>query len=1653
MHRVWTLIGITTLLALSTLVSGCPKPDNVGVALIISPDYLDFGSGKSLMNVRVNGNFTTTPSEPLVVTSNAAWVVPEACANPSDDCKPGGIFRSENVPVRIRREMLSAGLNRAKLYFTMGPSSRKEVEVVAEDLLQVDFTADERSVGVGKPVQFRDTSVYSAPQGAEVTWLWRFGDGTLSTEQNPSHLYIQTGSFTVSLTLSVDGVEEVVSREAFVNVGSPEITADFIADNTNVQINQVVAFTDLSTSENMAITMWTWDFGDGFQSSERNPYHQYNRVGVYNVSLTVGTQFGTTTVSKPYYINVRQKLGPDARFTASASKVFVNTPVRFLDTSDPGTATITNWVWEFGDGVTISEQNPVHTYTAAGVYTVKLTVYTSEGVDSESLDIEVLYKAPTAEFDAVPVSPSVGEQVQFNDRSTPGSAQITEWLWNFGDGDTSRLQNPRHIYNRAGSYTVSLTVTTFDPSNNTDTIEKQDYILVVKPPVPDFEWTPRLALAGQRLQFNGLLSEAGSEPITAYAWDFDGNPDTVNDVRTGPTPTYTFTAPGTYTVLLKVSTPSRTKSVTKNVVVDLAPVAEFSATPQTGITLDDIQFTAGAQNPAADPVLRYLWNFGDGTTSSAQNPTHRYAAEGTYKVRLTLYFRHSASLPADADLSVFKEKTGFISITAPVPPVVEFEAQDSCAYTGVPVVFNITKNISPTRPIIKYEWDFGDGTVLEQTEPVSVEHEYAAVGAYEVSLTVTAEDLEPGVGVRTYILPEPISVGEGTPLDEYVHTDDGFYSFNLANQFPVRIEGVTVGTAYVLQMTSQQWRSSADVYTGDGVRRDLWTHNITVVDPKERVSNTAMLFIDGGSRTNSVPTTVDEYITTLAVISGTPIALVKNIPSQPIVFTDEVVQSATEKSTILRNRTEDAIIAYSYDKFMDSFAEGSPDYTWPLLFPMAKAAVKAMDTVETLMKESVYGVNRPVSDFVVAGASKRGWTTWLTGATDCRVKAIAPIVIDVLNMDEQMLHHRSAYGYWAPSIYDYAQERVFDKLLPESAGGALEPEALALLDLVDPYEYVLKGRYDNMPKFMMNGSGDQFFLPDSSQWYFDGLEGEKYLNYIPNAGHGLVNDEEGIDPTDSENPAGNLLGWYMAVTQNKTRPPFTWSFDADGSIRVEVDSVRKPKLVKMWYATSTNNRDFRVESGTTWTPQVLLPQNAAQTLYVGKPADIPAGKWTGFFVQLFYANTARLPGIVQNSGLDITVPDLVFTTGVKVLPQESDGSNLYPEFTGYIANDERPDVVNFASGKTPVVVLYGKPYEMGFDLGTLLAADIQEFIPNYVENYKAVASVTDGDLDADWANAVAALAAAPGDTAAEASVKEGALKALQELEGIAAGSGVSLTLLQRAQAVAMRDANEVTTSGGAGLAAWRNRTLGGVTLHGATNNGPDFATRKWGAGPAEMRPHDYDCVVVCIPERGVPHALFTMAGLVVGRTGVNLGGISFSEVRNASSSAADDTLASALLVGRGVLYNSLSLTEAVDMATALRPQRGFNYVIADGRNQLRGAQITIAPTGSVQVDYNRSGDFDTANPMLPGMVYRAGSSSQLTALRSAILPFFGALNEAAFQNVVADPAPVAEGRNVLNAVFNATGDYSLRLLFSFAEGNVDAAASPTYGFDLQLLLP
>ena len=417
-----------------------------------------------------------------------------------------------------------------------------------------------------------------------------------------------------------------------------------------------------------------------------------------------------------------------------------------------------------------------------------------------------------------------------------------------------------------------------------------------------------------------------------------------------------------------------------------------------------------------------------------------------------------------------------------------------------------------------------------------------------------------------------LSQSERTALDDYVARLDNNYSYRLVSALPGQGQ-----TTFILEMTSQAW------LTTNEVDRPLWKHWVLVVKPQNVASTKSLLFVSGGANDGKVPKSADGNLVQIALATKSVVSELKMVPNQPLVFAGET-----------EGRKEDALIAYTWDKFLRT-----GDSKWPARLPMTKAAVRAMDTV-TSFCASADGGGLKVDGFVVAGGSKRGWTTWTTAAVDKRVVAIIPCVIDLLNIEPSMRHHYAAYGFWAPSIGDYTALRIMD--------WTGTPEYKALMKIEEPYEY--RQRF-TMPKFLINAGGDQFFLPDSSQFYFKDLPGVKYLRYVPNTDHSLK-DSDAFE---------TLLACYYAVLNHVHLPEFTWTVEKGGALRVTAKD--HPTSVKLWQETDPDARDFRVETfGAHYESADLTDSGAG--VYIGK-VPTPAKGWTAFFVELTFPSGCKAP--------------------------------------------------------------------------------------------------------------------------------------------------------------------------------------------------------------------------------------------------------------------------------------------------------------------------------------------------------------------------------------------------------------------------------------------
>lgn len=470
--------------------------------------------------------------------------------------------------------------------------------------------------------------------------------------------------------------------------------------------------------------------------------------------------------------------------------------------------------------------------------------------------------------------------------------------------------------------------------------------------------------------------------------------------------------------------------------------------------------------------------------------------------------------------------------------------------------------------------------------------------------------------------PASTALDQPTALEKYIALDDGAFKWELVKS--TRIDGPVFGSWHALRMTSQVWRSK------DEVNIPEWTHWVSIWVPDRLVSDKPILFIGGGRRKSDPPADPPLELQRLAT-AGAIAVTISNVPSQPLRLNGDPA-----------DRNEDALVARTW---VNAIQTGDP--TWIARFPMVKAAVKAIDTTEQFLakhpQEKASFNGKPLNKdfkpgpFLVAGGSKRGWTTWLTGAVDKRVGAIAPLVIDMLDLPAQMRHHHAVYGFWSPALNDYIETGFTDRFL--KADGAVDPGLAAVLAHDDPVHWL--SRVGSKPKYIINATGDEFFLLDSSQFYEGKLPQPWRLRYQPNCGHSLKDSSAVAD----------LIAFYRAWAAGSALPTLDWSVQpaesaggsggggggGGGGLRLTLTSSSAPIAARLWSTQNKSARDFRFNQiGKAWTSTDLSPSNAERTQHqtILRP---PTSGYAAYFVECQYAMPDGLP-------------PLTFTTRVFVLP-------------------------------------------------------------------------------------------------------------------------------------------------------------------------------------------------------------------------------------------------------------------------------------------------------------------------------------------------------------------------------------------------------------------
>ncbi len=653
-------------------------------------------------------------------------------------------------------------------------------------------------------------------------YLWEFGDGSTSSQVgNVSHTYASGGSYTVRLTVTdtTTGCSDAMT----ITLGVYDLNADFTADDTTVCANDVIKFTAASS---VIISQYKWNFNDGNIKNRtgNKVQHAYANGGYHDVTLIVSDTAGCTdTLTKNNYIRAG---GASVAFGGTPTSGCAPLNVAFTDSSSGNAGyTITRREWSYGDGSpidTVAGTTTSHIYTQATGYHVKLTITDAGGCKSAVTKLGYINTTkPTASFSSIDTTVCIGDTVSFSNSSTYVSSSMT-YVWDFGDGTTTTSDNPKHVYNASGSYTVRL-ITTSTLGGCKDTITRNSYI-TVEQPTAAFAMSDTVANCPPA-SINMTNSSSGA---SSYAWTFGNN---TTSSLTNPTAIYTY--PGTYQVKLIATSAAGCKdSISKNMVV-YGPTGTFSYSAPIGCNPMTVNFSASSSNTTA-----YIWDMNNGYTQTTSGNTfsYTYTQGGYYIPKLILSDGASCLVPiVGSDTIKVDYIDGDFSYSS--TPVC-----DSGSVQFTDTVLNTISTVD-TR-----SWNFGDGGTSTAHNP---SHTYTSSGTYTVTLIISnstgcKDTIVKQVTIHTApnisITPTTASICQGDTTGIQL-TASGGASYTWANATTLScstcydpVAKPTTTTSYVVTGTDTIGCSSKD------------TVSITV-NPKPVISTSANTTICNGSST------------------------------------------------------------------------------------------------------------------------------------------------------------------------------------------------------------------------------------------------------------------------------------------------------------------------------------------------------------------------------------------------------------------------------------------------------------------------------------------------------------------------------------------------------------------------------------------------------------------------------------------------------------------------------------------------------------------------------------------------------------------------------------------------------------------------------------
>ncbi|MGZ4030270.1 MAG: PKD domain-containing protein [Bacteroidia bacterium] len=724
------------------------------------------------LSAQLSANFSASPIKgctPLIVNFNdlstggpTSWSWAFGNSNTANTANPAATYTAPGV-YSVTLTVNNGGT----------PSTIvKPNYIVVYNKPTVNFHASSYTVCVGQQITFTDSSVISGGAPPISSWAWDFADGNSqnTTATSVSHVYTSAGNYPVSV-ITADSNGCTNSKVKTITVIAPP-NASFVAAPISACTAPLsVTFTNTSTSSGPVT--YSWDFGNGSTSTLQNPSTTYTAAGSYSVTLIVSQSGCADTIVVPNQINIQNI---NVSFVATPSLSCVGQAISFTDASVPA-ATGSNW--DFGDGNTGTGSYPVHTYTAAGTYTVSLNSSDANSCSGSATGIVKVDPSAVISFTASPLtSCSVPVTVTF----TNGTTGAGSYTWDFGDGITSSSANPSHTYTASGTYNIILFAS--NPGGTCVTSLTKNSYIVISPPVAGFTTVPDSGCVPLNVTFTGT-STSPNDPITSYTWNYgDGN----SGVTATGTSSNSYTAAGIFspTLTVQTSTGCTDTFVCNNCIkTGTPPTANFSVSTDTicyGLVVNFTDMSAGATG--------WLYMFGDGATNTMPNATHVYADTGTYQVKLVIF-------------------NNGCSDTSTIQKIVVLPPKAVATYTLSCTNYFTVAFSSQSEGADSLFWDFGDGS-MDSSNNTAPTHTYTTRGPKTV--TMTAYNYATGCSntttlaftiaqpVASYSVPSDKGCYAFTPYFASTSQDAGIYQWNFGDPATVNDTSSLGNTNYTYNL-------------------------------------------------------------------------------------------------------------------------------------------------------------------------------------------------------------------------------------------------------------------------------------------------------------------------------------------------------------------------------------------------------------------------------------------------------------------------------------------------------------------------------------------------------------------------------------------------------------------------------------------------------------------------------------------------------------------------------------------------------------------------------------------------------------------------------------------------------------------------------------